>query len=204
MTGDPTPPDPDHTDAPPPTGHVGPSRGVVITLGVLIVVFVFGLAAIVGYWVLGRSDSGGALPTTAPIESAAPSASTAPSTSTVTVTPSGEPATTTRGPASSTSSTTGSTPVTTAPGAPEGSRACPIVYGQTGLYEASSVGTSATTCGFAEQVRLAYSASGPPGQLPRTVRATSPETGQRIAMMCAAQGPIVTCNGGDDALVYLY
>lgn len=201
MTGDPTPPDPDHPDAPPPPGHVGPSRGVIITLGVLIVVFVFGLAAIVGYWVLGRSDSGGALPTTAPVES------TAPITSTVTATPSatGEPtATTTRSPTSSSAPSTSSSPVTTAPGAPEGSRACPILYGQTGLYGATSVGTSATTCGFAEQVRLAYSASGRPGQLPRTVRATSPETGQRIAMMCAAQGPIVTCNGGDDALVYLY
>ncbi|MBJ7290084.1 hypothetical protein [Williamsia sp.] len=197
MTGDPTPPDPGYPDAPPPPGHVGPSRGVIITLGVLIVVFVVGLAAIVGYWVLGRSDSGGALPTTAPIAS----------TSTVTVTPSatGEPpVTTTRSRTSSPAPSTSSLPVSTAAGAPEGSRACPVQYGQTGLYGASSVGSSATTCGFAEQVRLAYSASGRPGQLPRTVRATSPETGQRIAMMCAAKGPIVTCTGGDDAVVYLY
>lgn len=197
MTGDPTPPDPEYPDAPPPPGHVGPSRGVIIALGVLIVVFVFGLAAVVGYLVLGRSDSGGSFPTTAPIAS----------TPTVTATPSvtGEPpVTTTRSTTSSSPSSTRSTPVTTADGAPEGSRACPIRYGRTGLYRASSVGSSATTCGFAEQVRLAYSDSGRPGQLPRTVRATSPETGERIAMMCAAQGQIVTCNGGDDAVVYLY
>ena len=200
MTGDPTPPDPEYPDEPRPPGHVGPSRGVIITLGVLIVVFVFGLAAILGYWVLGRSDSGGALPTTEPI----------PSTSTVTVSATGQPSATTTPSRTATSSPnatppgTTSTPVTTADGAPDGSRPCPIRYGQTGLYSASAVGTSSTTCGFAEQVRLAYSASGRPGQLPRTVRATSPETGQRIAMMCAAKGRIVTCTGGDDAVVYLY
>ncbi len=198
MTGDPFPPDPLRPGSPPPDGppprpaHVGPSRATIIVLGVLIVVFVFGLAAIVGYLVLGRGDSGGSFPTAADTVTVTATAP-APATSST-------PTSTTR----SRSSAPSSVPVTTAAGAPEDSRPCPILSGPTGLYRASSVGSSVTSCGFAEQVRLAYAASGRPGQLPRTISATSPETGQRIEMMCAAQGPIVTCNGGDDALVYLY
>ncbi len=196
MTGDPSPPDAEPLGEPRRPGHVGPSRGVIIALVVLIVVFVVGFAAVIGYWVLGRSDSGGSFPATVSTPTDA-SISATPA-------PAGGTESTTTGVRPSGSSSSGAPAVTTADGAPDGSRACPILFGPSGLYRASSVGTAVTTCGFAEQVRRAYAASGRPGQLPRTIRATSPETGESIAMMCAAQGPIVTCNGGEDAVVYLY
>ncbi|MBT0566695.1 hypothetical protein [Williamsia sp. CHRR-6] len=95
-------------------------------------------------------------------------------------------------------------PGPTVAGAPDGSTPCPVRYPPTGLYRASSVGTGATSCGFAEEVRAAYARSGRPGQLPRPITARSPETGADIEMLCAAQAKIVTCTGGVNAVVYLY
>ncbi|GAA2051589.1 hypothetical protein [Williamsia deligens] len=194
------------SDEPPrPVRPAGPTRPAVVVLIVGIVVFVLAAAAVVGYVVLGRGGSGGAF-------------DTAPSTVTVTSTPdstpigptSVEPSTTSSAPSRST--TTSSRPTTSRPtasgptvaGAPAGSTACPVEFGPYYLYRASSVGSPVTTCGFAERVRRAYGESGRPGQLPRPVVATSPETGERIRMMCAAEARIVTCTGGDDAVVYLY
>ncbi|VAZ97699.1 hypothetical protein LAUMK35_03798 [Mycobacterium pseudokansasii] len=102
--------------------------------------------------------------------------------------------------APSTTSTTSTTPVTV----PEGAHACPTTAGPAGGLSRSAVGSSATSCQFAEQVRLAYGASGPAGPAPRQVTAVSPVTGQSYTMTCSADGGLVVCRGGDDAVVYLY
>lgn len=53
-----------------------------------------------------------------------------------------------------------------------------------------------TTCGFAENVRVAYERNGP-----GAVLAYSPATGATYAMSCST-GPSVICTGGNDASVY--
>ncbi|MGU3292037.1 hypothetical protein [Williamsia sp. M5A3_1d] len=189
------------SDVPEPPRRPDPSRGALIAVAILAVAFVIALAAVIGYVVLGRSSTAGTFPTGAPATSV---------TTTTTASDGSSQA------ASSAPSSTGSSssrpsrsapsrsPDTTVAGAPGASTPCPVRYARTGLYRASSVGSSATSCGFAEEVRIAYARSGRPGQLPRPVSATSPETGETIRMMCAAEGPTVTCTGGDDAVVYLY
>ena len=79
---------------------------------------------------------------------------------------------------------------------PPNAEACPDNH--------SAVGTSTTSCAFAEQVRLAYAASGSPSPTPRDVDAYSPVTQQYYTMTCSANGRLVTCSGGNDALVYVY
>jgi hypothetical protein len=79
---------------------------------------------------------------------------------------------------------------------PPNAEACPDNH--------SAVGTSITTCAFAEQVRLAYAASGPPSTRPRDIDAYSPVTQQYYTMTCSASGGLVTCSGGNDALVYVH
>lgn len=89
-------------------------------------------------------------------------------------------------------------------GPPAGATPCPSTYGTTGEFTTSAAGNSVTSCPFAESVRRAYAESGPVDQAPRTVMATSPVTGQSYAMTCAFQSGLVTCRGGNDALVYIY
>jgi hypothetical protein len=96
--------------------------------------------------------------------------------------------------------TTSTTPVALPPGA----QACPAVGEPAGSLTHSAVGSSSTSCPFAEQVRLAYVAGGAPGSTPRQVTAVSPVTGRLYDMTCAASGPLVTCSGGDGAVVYVY
>lgn len=188
------------TEEPPrPVRPAGPTRPAVVVLIVGIVVFLLAGAAIIGYTVLGRGGSGGDFDVS-PVT---------PSTVTVTSTaPTPAPAGDSSSPTSSSTSRTTPSPTgaarSTVAGAPEGSTPCPVLFPPYDLYRASSAGSSVTTCGFAERVRRAYAESGRPGQLPRPVVATSPETGERIRMMCAAEARIVTCTGGDDAVVYIY
>lgn len=188
------------TEEPPrPVRPAGPTRPAVIVLIVGIVVFLLAAAAIVGYTVLGRGGSGGDFDVTPLTPSAVTETSTVSTPTPEVDTPSS---------ASSSPPRTSSSPAAparpTVAGAPQGSTPCPVLFPPSDLYRASSVGSSVTSCGFAERVRRAYAESGRPGQLPRPVFATSPETGERIRMMCAAQARIVTCTGGDDAVVYIY
>jgi hypothetical protein len=99
-----------------------------------------------------------------------------------------------------TTTTTPTTPVTLPPGA----QACPTTAAPAGGLTTSAVGSSGTSCPFAEAVRLAYAASGPVSTAPRQVYAASPVTKQQYALTCAASGSLVVCNGGSDAVVYLY
>jgi serine/threonine-protein kinase len=99
--------------------------------------------------------------------------------------------------------------VTTSPSSqavvlPPNARACPTRYGSAGRYTQSASGTSVTSCEFAELVRLSYGRSGPPDSTPRVVRAHSPVTGEWYSMTCSADGPLATCTGGEDAIVYAY
>ena len=45
-----------------------------------------------------------------------------------------------------------------------------------------------TSCPFAEEVRIAYGASGPPDALPQVVHAFSPVTRKSYSMTCATAG----------------
>ncbi len=59
-----------------------------------------------------------------------------------------------------------------------------------------------TSCEFAEAVRIAYGNSGATGAS-STVSARSPVTGKEYTMACKVTSGIVTCTGGDNAVVYL-
>ncbi|WP_072806433.1 hypothetical protein [Rhodococcoides yunnanense] len=86
---------------------------------------------------------------------------------------------------------------------PPNAQACPAAFGPAGEYVSSAAGTTITSCPFAEAVRVAYAGSGQAGAA-RVVNATSPVTGKSYAMNCSAVGGLVTCTGGDNAVVYVY
>ena len=65
------------------------------------------------------------------------------------------------------------------------------------------VGNGVTSCPFAQVVRDEYLRSGPKGGA-RAVVAYSPVTGISYTMVCAPEGAIVTCRGGNDAVVNIY
>lgn len=85
---------------------------------------------------------------------------------------------------------------------PTGATVCPAVYGPVGAYTSSAAGTLITSCPFAEEVRIAYASAGAAGGA-RRVQAFSPVTRTAYDMDCAA-GRVVTCRGGNDAVVYVY
>jgi hypothetical protein len=66
----------------------------------------------------------------------------------------------------------------------------------------SAVGSSRTSCAFAEVVRSAYATQTRRGGTV-VVNAYSPVTQETYRMTCTGIG-VVTCKGGDDAVVYLY
>ena len=68
----------------------------------------------------------------------------------------------------------------------------------------SAAGSNVTSCPFAEEVRRAYASDGPKSSQQRVVNAFSPVTGQNYTMTCTANGGLVTCVGGNNAVVYLY
>ncbi|MFF1389262.1 hypothetical protein [Rhodococcus erythropolis] len=84
---------------------------------------------------------------------------------------------------------------------PAGASACP--GGQpAGSYKESATSGGKTSCEFAEAVRIAYGNSGATGAS-STVSARSPVTGKEYTMACKVTSGIVTCTGGDNAVVYL-
>ena len=66
-----------------------------------------------------------------------------------------------------------------------------------------SVGTSVTSCSFAQAVRAEYLRTGAPGQA-RVITAYSSVTGMSYVMSCTPDGGAVVCRGGNDAVVYVY
>jgi hypothetical protein len=83
---------------------------------------------------------------------------------------------------------------------------CAPIYGTVNGFSTSVQGNSHTSCPFAEDVRVAYAISGPPSEVPRDIRAYSVITKRSYVMSCEiiGPGPFVECDGGADAVVYLY
>ncbi|MEU2251695.1 protein kinase [Nocardia xishanensis] len=114
--------------------------------------------------------------------------------------------TTTRAPgaaATSAARTTAPASTSNAPARlPDGATPCGAGQG-TGAFSRAAIGNAVTSCPFAEEVRKAYAAAGSAGGS-RSVVAVSPVTGRSYTMTCAAQGQVVTCIGGENAVVYVY
>lgn len=83
---------------------------------------------------------------------------------------------------------------------PANARICPSAYSDR-EFPNSYIGTSMTSCPFAEQVRRAYTEQSVRNSMV-TIQAVSPVTGRRYVMDCTGSR-IVTCTGGNDAVVYL-
>lgn len=85
-------------------------------------------------------------------------------------------------------------------GKPAGAYEC--WSGGSAAYNSVAVGSSVTSCEFAEAVWSQYMGSGGNGQS-KTVRAYSPVTGSSYTMSCSG-GSVVTCTGGNNAVVHIY
>ncbi len=91
---------------------------------------------------------------------------------------------------------------------PPYSTPCQPVFGAINGYTTSAAGipppgSPSTSCAFAEEVRKAYGESGPRGAS-RSVSAWSPVMQQPYPMVCAPNGTLVVCTGGNNAVVYIY
>ncbi|WP_433710888.1 protein kinase domain-containing protein [Nocardia sp. CA-084685] len=161
-----------------------------VLLPIMVTVFVIVVLAVggaIGWQVLGSGKSGdttvqaGAQVTTTAANGTSGRSTASPSTSTTKAAP-----TTVTLPAGATNCTNGQ----------------PI----SGSFTQSATGSSVTSCGFAEAVRKAYaeSAATNVSRSSRSVVATSPVTGRSYTMNCVADGQLVTCTGGENAVVYVY
>jgi serine/threonine-protein kinase len=84
---------------------------------------------------------------------------------------------------------------------PPYSNPCPTVFSNT-EFATSAVGSTMTSCEFAEAVRFQY-VSQPRRGTTVTVDANSPVTGQTYRMTCTGNR-VVTCIGGNNAFIYIY
>lgn len=151
-----------------------------------MVVVILGVAAGAGvWWYRGQATRTAPTPT-------APAASVVPvEAPTSDPPPSPEPAPSTTPPAATTPAPTGF---------PASAREC-TTGGTVGGIARSAAGNEVTSCPFAENVRRAYAAQ-PRRDGVVSITASSPVTGSRYTMSCSGAG-LVTCRGGNDALVYL-
>lgn len=108
--------------------------------------------------------------------------------------PTSEPPPTTQAP-------TTQAPLPQPPGFPASARPCAAVTGSVGGFSASAAGNNVTSCPFAEEVRKSYGHN-PVRNMSVTIPAYSPVTGQQYQMTCSGER-LVTCTGGNDAVVYL-
>lgn len=150
-----------------------------------VVIVVLAVGGVIGWQMLGSGKSGdvqaGAQVTTTAATNTTGRATTPPTTSTTKAAP---------------------TSVTLPAGAANCTNGQPV----TGSFTQSATGSSVTSCGFAEAVRKAYaeSAATNVSRSSRSVVATSPVTGRTYTMNCVPDGPLVTCTGGENAVVYVY
>ncbi|WP_434086160.1 protein kinase domain-containing protein [Nocardia sputorum] len=169
--------------------------GRSIALPIMVAVFAI-VALTVGGAIAWQSFGSGGVETTSSSadRGEAPAATTRPSAQ--------APSRTAASP--TTSSSAKQTPVTLPPGA----KPCGQGHASSGTFTQSATGTAVTSCAFAEEVRQAYAALGSAQNAtrdaPRTVVATSPVTGRAYTMNCQPDGPLVTCSGGENAVVYVY
>ncbi|WP_332839093.1 serine/threonine-protein kinase [Nocardia bovistercoris] len=89
---------------------------------------------------------------------------------------------------------------------PAGAKTCSTGRPVPGSFTQSATGSEVTSCPFAEAVRQAYaeSAAATSSRAPRSVVAVSPVTGRSYTMNCVAEGQVVICSGGENAVVYIY
>ncbi|MFI9532826.1 protein kinase [Nocardia fusca] len=160
---------------------------VVVVLAVLGIQFLGGSG---GDETTGAAGTTGAVTTSAPEQTSAAGSGAEPSTTT----------------SARTSTTTSATTTTRQADLPAGAQPCSGAESSGSEYGAAATGTAVTSCEFAEAVRQAYldptvvSAEGDPV----SVEATSPVTGQAYTLECVAADGVVTCRGGNNAIVYLY
>ncbi|MFQ6226171.1 protein kinase domain-containing protein [Nocardia sp. NPDC002869] len=175
----------------------GRSKVVPILAGVGVFAVVV-ILAVLGIQFLGGSgdpESTGAADTTGAATTSAPEQTSAAGNS-------AEPSTT----SARTSTTTSATTTTRRPDLPTGAQPCSGSASGGSEYGSAATGTAVTSCEFAEAVRQAYldptvvSAEGDPV----SVEAISPVTGQAYTLECVAADGVVTCRGGNNAVVYLY
>lgn len=170
-------------------------RGRSIALPVMVAVLAIVVLAVGGAIGWQMFGSGGSATTSADRASEAPVAPTASTGGRSPVSSSAAP---------STSTTAKPTPVTLPAGASPCGQGQPVP----GAFTLSATGTAVTSCAFAEEVRRAYAELGPAQNAARdasrAVVATSPVTGQSYTMNCQAKGQMVTCSGGENAVVYVY
>jgi len=179
----------------------GTSRGLVVAAGVVGVLLV-AVLGVVGYLVVRGSDGGslgfGGSPRvtqTSYVDPTAPAGSSDQG--------GGQGAQGSTAPSSAQKSKTSTPP--TRPPVPSGVVEECGDTGRTTLGR-SARGTTITSCPFADAVREAYVSAGHTGQS-ATVSAYSPVTGTTYSMSCSGDGspsPVVSCSGGNGALVYIY
>ncbi|MFC9894432.1 protein kinase [Nocardia sp. NPDC127579] len=170
-------------DRPAPRGSVV----VPILVGLASVVLV-AVAGAVGWQMFGAGSS-------------QPSTAASSETVAATATP---PAAAPGTPVPQTSSKSSTTTSGTAVKLPDGASPCSTSTASSGNYGRAATGSEVTSCQFAEAVRKAYAESASGSRAPSSVVATSPVTGRSYTMNCSAQGQVVTCSGGDNAVVYVY
>ncbi|WP_433710845.1 protein kinase domain-containing protein [Nocardia sp. CA-084685] len=96
-------------------------------------------------------------------------------------------------------------PTTTMPAhLPAGAKPCAQLYPALGRFTSSAIGTTVTSCAFAEEVRKAYANGGDSAITDRSVMAHSPINNRDYKMNCTAGDQFATCSGGENAIVYVY
>ncbi|MDR7168629.1 serine/threonine-protein kinase [Nocardia kruczakiae] len=168
------------------------SVAVPVVLGVLAAAVLAGLG-VVGWQVFGSSGS-----SDHPATAAAPAA----------------PAVTAQQPVTSSAPRTSAAPTTTGTSAnlPVGATPCSQTSTSQGSFGKTATGSEVTSCGFAEAVRKAYAqaaeshgaTSAATAEASTSIIAVSPVTGRSYPMTCTSSGKVVTCTGGDNAVVYVY
>lgn len=169
--------------APPAYGTTPPRRGMSAGLAVLLTlmaVTIVGLIAAVAFFVVPSLTGSSAGPTTSTVVATA-TAPTAPADPGAQVAPAA-PAQPGRA------------------AKPSGAYECSD--SGRGAYSRSAVGSSVTSCDFAVSVRSSYLGAGGNGG-PMVVTAYSPVTGISYTMSCTG-GTVVTCSGGNNAVVHIY
>ncbi|RDI49201.1 serine/threonine-protein kinase [Nocardia mexicana] len=169
------------------TGYEDPypsSRRRSIVLPIVLGVLAVALAAVagtVGWHVVSKPGS------------TAPSVASGPAGSSISVPQQSAPTTATTAP----TTTAAATP-------PPGATACQGSSAAQGPFSKSATGSSVTSCAFAEEVRKAYAQAAGTSGGSASVVAVSPVTGRSYPMDCTAAGKVVTCTGGENAVVYVY
>lgn len=178
--------------SPPPRSNLG----MVISAVAAAVALVVTLGVALWNFVLAPLPASQAVPTPTPtITSSGPGPTVIPSI------PTQAPPTTTEPPSPAPPPTTEPPPPPPPPAFPPGARPCPATTGPVGGFSQAAAGTQVTSCPFAEEVRKSYGAN-PVRNTTVNIPAYSPVTRETYDMTCSGDR-LVTCTGGNNAVVYL-